>query len=107
MNNNMGGFLGLAMKAGKIAAGDGRAAEQARKGNAHLIILSCDASENTQKKYDNISNFRGIPMITLDIDRYELGRILGREFAACAAVCDKGFADGILSRNSGGINRKG
>lgn len=107
MDNKMSGFLGLAMKAGKIAAGDSRAAEQARKGNAHLIILSCDASENTQKKYENISNFRDIPMITLDIDRYELGRILGREFAVIAVVCDKGFADGILSRNSSGIIRKG
>lgn len=98
MNDRTRGFLGLAMRAGRLAVGDGRAVEQVRKNNAFLIILSQDASDNTRKKYTNMSNYRQVPIITLDIDKYEFGRILGREFAVVAAVCDKGFAEGIISR---------
>ncbi len=100
MNDKTRGFLGLAMKAGKLAVGDGRATEQIRKDKAYLIIVSCDASKNTQKKYENMSNFRELPKITLDIDRYEFGGILGRDAAVVAAVCDRGFAEGILSRET-------
>lgn len=96
VSSSINGFLGLAMRAGKLAVGDGRATEQARKGKAFLILVSNDASDNTEKKYKNISKSHNTSVITLDIDRYEFGRIIGREFAVVAAVCDKGFADEIV-----------
>lgn len=107
MNEKTRGFLGLAMKAGALAVGDGRATERIRRGEAHLIIISSDASENTRKKYGNMSDFRQVPILTLDIDRFELGSLLGRDFAVTLAVCDKGFAEGLLSRENSTVSRKG
>lgn len=96
MNSRINGLIGLAMRAGKLAVGDGRATEQSRKDKSFLLLVSNDASDNTRKKYTNMSEYHKLPIITLDIDRYEFGRMVGREFAVVAAVCDKGFADGIL-----------
>lgn len=95
-NSKIAGLIGLAMKAGKLAAGDGRASEMSRKHKSFLVLVSSDASDNTKKKYMNMSEYHKLPIIMLDIDRYEFGRIIGREFAVVAAVCDKGFADGIV-----------
>ena len=44
-------FIGLAMKAGKLMLGDGRAVESIRSGKAKLVLISKDASDNTKKKY--------------------------------------------------------
>lgn len=96
MNKSLMGFMGLAKRAGKLAIGDSSATEYVRHKKAYLILLSSDASENTIKKYKNMSSFHKLPIITLDIDRYEFGRAIGREFAVVAAVCDRGFADGIV-----------
>ncbi len=96
MSSKVNGLIRLAMKAGKLAVGDGRATEQARKNKAFLIIVSNDASDNTAKKYMNMSKYHKLPIITLDIDRYEFGKMIGREYTVVASVCDKGFADGIV-----------
>ena len=47
-------FIGLAMKAGKLMLGDGRAVESIRAGKAKLVLISKDASDNTKKKYRNM-----------------------------------------------------
>ncbi len=91
---NLLGFIGLCMRAGKLAAGDGRTAEAVRRNKAHLVLMSGDASENTVKKYRNMCESRGIPIITL-CGRGRFGAAIGREYAVTAAVTDKGFADRI------------
>lgn len=96
MNERLRGMIGLAMKANKLAVGDGRATDRIRSDNAYLILISNDASENTVKKYTNMCEFRKLKLHKLDIDRFEFGTIIGRQFAVTAAVCDKGFADSMI-----------
>ncbi len=59
LNPKVKGMLSLAMKAGRLQTGEGRAEDTIRGGRAHLIILSDDASANTQKKFRNMGDFRG------------------------------------------------
>ena len=85
-------FIGLAMKAGKLMLGDGRAVESIRSGKAKLVLISKDASDNTKKKYRNMCEYRNLKL--LDIN--EFGQCIGRDFAVVAAVEDDGFAKRIV-----------
>lgn len=96
LNPKVKGMLSLAMKAGRLQTGEGRAEDTIRGGRAHLIILSDDASANTQKKFRNMGDFRSVPVISL-CDRFELGATIGRKFAVIIAVSDEGFANSILN----------
>lgn len=93
-NGKYYGMISLAQKAGKLAVGESKAQDVIRGEKAYLIILACDASENTKKKFSDMSKYRDIPIVYVK-DRYKFGDTIGRKFAVSAAVTDKGFADGI------------
>lgn len=94
LNQKLRGLLSLAMKAGKLEVGEGRAKDAIYRGGTFLIVVSGDASENTKKKFCDMAAFRKIPIEFIS-DRGELGSVIGRDFAVTMAVMDKGFADGI------------
>lgn len=86
------GMLSLCMRAGRLALGYGRAETAVKNGEASLIIVSADASENTKKKFSDMAAYRGLPIIFVS-DRERIGRSVGREFTVICAVTDRGFAD--------------
>ena len=90
------GLIGLAQRAGKIQAGEGRAEDGIRRGESRLVILSEDASENTRKKFSNLCQYREVPLIRL-WDRQTLGGCIGRDFAVVVSVTDPGFANRIIA----------
>ncbi|MEG1880301.1 MAG: ribosomal L7Ae/L30e/S12e/Gadd45 family protein, partial [Oscillospiraceae bacterium] len=75
-----------------------RAEDRIRSGESFLVILSSDASANTKKKFNNMCNFRELPLIEL-WDRNVLGHCIGREFAVVISVADEGFAKQIIALN--------
>ncbi len=88
------GMLSLAMKAGALSVGEGKAQDTVRDGGATLIILSADASENTTKRFSDMGAFRDVAVIQT-ADREALGRAIGRESAVVIAVKDGGFSKSI------------
>lgn len=102
-NHRIWGALGLSMKAGALAVGDAKATEAIRGGKASLIILSNDASANTEKKFSDMGKYRNIPVIKL-ADRNRLGTAIGRSFAVVIAVCSEGFSAKITEILSNGDN---
>lgn len=94
MDNKIFGFLGLAMRAGKLDIGEQRVKDRIKDKKAELVILSDDASLNTKKKITDMCNFRDIRLIVLS-DRYTLGKSVGREFAVVLSVSDSGFSKRI------------
>lgn len=95
INPRFWGLLSLAMRAGKLAVGEGRAQEKVRGDTASLIILSEDASDNTSKKFMNMGEYHGAAVIRAG-DRYRLGNAVGKKFAVVIAVADNGFAENLL-----------
>ncbi len=89
------GMVSLSMKAGKLAVGEERAKEAIKSGEARLIIIADDASDNTKKKFSDMAAYRNVPLISI-FDRYQFGRLIGKKFSVSAAVTDKGFADSII-----------
>ena len=90
-------LLGLAKRAGKIASGEFSTERAVKSGQAHLVIVSNEASENTQKMFRNMCEFYKAPMY-LYAQKESLGHALGKGFRASLAVLDEGFASSIKEK---------
>lgn len=86
--------LGLARRAGKLVTGEEGVLKAIRSGQARLVILSADASENTRKKTADKCTSYGIPLLT-GFSRQELGGAVGKHEGVMFAITDQGFADMI------------
>ena len=88
-------LIGLAQKAGKVVSGEFMTEKAVKTGEAALVILAEDASENTQKKFRNMCEFYEVPLYILS-DKETLGHAMGKEFRASLAVQDWNFAEAIM-----------
>ena len=92
-------LLSLAQRAGKVASGEFKTEEAVKGGQASLVIIASDASDNTKKKFSDMCSFRKVPVIVYS-DKEELGHYIGKEFRATLAVTDGGFADKIIQESN-------
>ncbi|MGG0738039.1 YlxQ family RNA-binding protein [Niallia taxi] len=95
-NNQWMSLLGLANRARKITSGEELTVKEIRSGNAKLILLSEDASQNTAKKIMDKSNSYNVP-VKMVPDREMLGQSIGKEARVVVAVLDNGFAKKLLT----------
>ena len=87
-------YLGLAMKAGKLASGEFMTEKSVKEGKAELVIVADDASDNTKKMFRNMCEFYHVPMYTMS-NKESLGHGIGKQFRASLAVLDMGLANAI------------
>ncbi len=87
-------LIGLAMKAGRCASGEFKTESETKSGNASLVIVASDASDNTKKKFRDMCEFYNVPICFYG-DKDTLGHAMGKEFRASLAILDEGFAAGI------------
>ena len=90
MNAKFFGMLGLAMRAGKLAIGEGKAADAVREGKCELLLLATDAGPNTEKRFLNTTEFYQVPVLR-PCNRENLSGAIGKP-AVVVAVTDCGFA---------------
>ena len=90
-------LLGLAARAGRVAAGGFSAEEAVKSRKARLVLIAEDAKTNTAKKFTDKCTFYKIPFRFYGT-KEALGRAVGREERACVAVIDRGFAESILDK---------
>lgn len=90
-------MLGLAAKAGKVQSGEFSTEKAVKDGNARLILVAEDASDNTKKQFKNMCTYYRVPIYFL-CSKLELGHSIGKEFRASVAVTDGGFADSIIKK---------
>lgn len=93
-------LLGLAMRSGKLSLGEYACLDTIKSGKAKYVFIANDASDNTKKRLNDKSNYRGLP-VCMEFDRYELGQAIGRQYCMSIAVKDRNFAQGI-ARETGG-----
>jgi ribosomal protein L7Ae-like RNA K-turn-binding protein len=86
--------LGLAMRAGKLVTGDEAVMKAVRSGEAKLVVLARDASENTGKKLADKCRSYGVPLV-VGFNRQALGAAIGKQERVVLAVTDQRFADMI------------
>lgn len=95
--NKLYSYLGLAMRAGKITAGEDAVLHSIRAGEAKIVIVAGDASNNSIKTYGDKCTYYNIPYVIAST-RSELGSSIGKAERVAVAVCDSGFAKLIMEK---------
>ena len=96
MNNtkSIDSLIGLCRKAGRLVSGSHMTEEAIRSGQAKLVIVTTDASDNTRKRMHDKSAYYHVPIVeygTMEV----LGKSIGQGARTALAVTDTGFADAI------------
>lgn len=100
--NNFYSTLGLCMKAGLLVSGEFSVEKAIRSGQVVLVIIAKDASDNTKKKFRNMSTFRNLDYLEFG-DKSSLAGAMGKEIRASIGITDIGFANNLkkcLSTNN-------
>ncbi|MGN7470188.1 YlxQ family RNA-binding protein [Brevibacillus sp. SAFN-007a] len=87
-------LLGIAMRARKIVTGEELVIAAIRNGQARLVLLASDASDNTAKKVKDKCSYYGVSCVTTG-DRYSLGHAIGKDGRVTVAVTDGKLAESI------------
>ena len=96
-NDQVLSLLGLSAKAGKIRSGEFQVEKAVKENQAFVVIVATDASDLSKKSYRDMCSFYQVPIYEYQT-KEELGRCIGKEFRAAAAVVDEGFAKGIIKK---------
>lgn len=98
--------ISLATKAGKTVSGEFSVEKAVKEGNASLVVVSAEASDNTKKKFRNMCTFYNKPLYFYGT-KEALGHFMGKEFRASLAVTDEGLAASIEKQLTlAGIDRQ-
>lgn len=90
------GMLGLAARARMLSIGTDIACDSVRGGNAKLLIVAHDASENTKKRVFNCAKYYETACYEIPIGQNELAHALGKRGATAAlSLNDRNMAKGI------------
>lgn len=92
-------LIGMGKKAGYVAVGETASLISINKKKAKLIIVASDASDNTLKKFGNISKSKEIKIV-IDFSKSELGAILGKEYVSIITVNNEDFSKAILKKQA-------
>ncbi|WP_456275458.1 YlxQ family RNA-binding protein [Bacillus sp. AK128] len=84
-------LVGLAARARKIISGEELVVKEIQRNKVNLVLLSRDASKNTEKKITDKCSYYRIPLSRVD-DRYELGQAIGKDARVVIGIQDAGFA---------------
>ena len=90
-------LIGLAQKAGKVVSGEFMTEKAVKTGEAVLVILASDASDNTKKKFGNMCEYYEVPLRIHAAKDY-LGHAMGKELRASLAITDEGLAQAIMKK---------
>lgn len=89
-------LLGIATRARKIITGEDLTVREIQARNAHLVIVSNDASENTMKKITDKCTFFNVEKHVFG-SREDLGHAIGKESRVVLGIMDAGFASKLSS----------
>lgn len=90
-------LIGLATKAGKTASGEFSTEKAVKSGQAWLVIVSEETSENTKKMFSNMCTYYEVPICFFG-KKEELGHSTGKAQRASLAILDEGLAKAIVKQ---------
>jgi len=95
VTDNVYNFISLAMKAGKVVSGEQGCEKIIKSGKASLVIISEDASSNTNKKFKDACLYNRIPLYTFG-EKDKLGMCLGKGVRSVIAITDENFSSNLV-----------
>ena len=94
IQNKVLSLLGLATRSRNVASGEFMTENAVKSGKAYLVIVACDASDNTKKEFSNMCKYYHVPVCCFGT-KAELGHAMGKEMRASLAITDPGFAKSL------------
>lgn len=88
-------YLGIARKAGKLAAGEQAVGAVAQAGRARLLLIASDASPSALRRANSFITGKRTVLLKIPLTKEELSRAIGSGSCAMAAVTDIGLAANI------------
>jgi ribosomal protein L7Ae-like RNA K-turn-binding protein len=88
-------LLGLCAKAGKLRSGSEAVVSLVRKGQAKLVLIAEDASENTRTLLEDKSRYYKVQVIYAG-SRDVMSKSIGKMNRTAIAILDDGFAKSLL-----------
>ena len=95
MRDKVLSLLGLAARGKNLVSGEFSTEKAVKEGKAQVVIVAEYASDNTKKMFRDKCTFYDIPVYFYS-DKENLGRAMGKQMRASAAVTDSGLASGII-----------
>ena len=92
--NKILSLICLAMKACKVVSCEFSTEKAVKTGQACLVVISEEASDNTRKKFQNMCTYYEVPIYFYGT-KIDLGIAIGKEFRASLAVTDQGLSTAI------------
>jgi ribosomal protein L7Ae-like RNA K-turn-binding protein len=93
-SKRIAGYLGIAQKAGKIAAGDKMVKDALLKNRVELLVLAGDASQEVRSELTVLAENNGIEILNWP-NKIDLGLIVGKSQRGALGVLDAGIAGAI------------
>ncbi|MCI8327740.1 MAG: 50S ribosomal protein L7ae [Lachnospiraceae bacterium] len=87
-------MLGLAAKGRNVLSGEFSTEKAVKTGNANLVIIAVDASDNTKKSFCNMCAFYKVQFYEYGT-KEELGHCIGKRYRASLAITDVGLAKAV------------
>jgi len=94
-------MIGLALRAGRLEAGEEPVGQACRAKACRLILAASDAAEGSLRRVRRFAEEGACLWLALPYTKEELGGALGRGACAMAAVTDLGLAQGIVRKLAG------
>lgn len=95
-------LLGLATRSRKVISGEFMTEKAVKSGQAYLVIVSTEASDNTKKLFTNRCTHYNVPLRYFGT-KNDLGHCMGKEMRTSLAVLEDGFAKSILKYLEGSV----
>ena len=96
--DNIASFLGLILRAGRLAVGEEPVLAACMGHKASLLLLAQDAADNTIRRASHYSETGNALCLTLPMNKVQLGEALGRASCAVVAVTEIGFASALTEK---------
>ena len=95
IENQVIGFLGLCMRAGRVISGQEACVDLARQDEAALVLMDAAASENTRKRITDACHSHNTPLYELSDGL--LGNAIGKKGRMVVALKADGMARKLLA----------
>jgi len=87
-------LISLSVRAGLAAFGEVRCEKALKSGEAKLVVISCDASKNTKKKFNQKAFYYKVPVVFFG-GKSELGKLTGAGNTSSVCVTDTNLSHKI------------
>ena len=94
-NDRILSLLGLSLRGGNLAVGEEPVDAAARAKDARLLLLAADSTDNTRRRCEHMALAGSCLWVRLPCTKEQMGRALGRNSVALAAVTDIGLASAL------------